>query len=124
MIKYVYVASAITPYETEEPVEGYWGNVRRALRASTELLLLGYFPFCPPVDDWFHMMVHNGERVTRNMLLKYSKSWLEKCDAVLVLSRWRKSEGVKAEIARAKELSIPVFYNMDDLLDYDGEKEE
>jgi len=45
--------------------------------------------------------------------------WLRKCDAILVLSRYRKSEGTLAEIAEAREQKIPIFYSLEDLIDCD-----
>jgi len=123
-MKYIYVAGAITPYPTEPPVIGFLANIRRGIRATVELLLNGYIPFCPFLDHQFFMQLRNGENITGKMIKDYSMAWLEKCDAILVLSRWRKSEGTKAEIARAKEIGIPIFYSMDDLFDHESEKEE
>lgn len=37
-------------------------------------------------------------------------SQLRKCDFMYVLKNWEDSKGVKIEIAQAKELDIPIFY--------------
>ena len=61
------------------------------------------------------------------MATAYSMNWLEKCDAILVMPKYRKSEGTKAEIERAKELDMPIFYRLEDLEDYEeanGNKRE
>jgi predicted Rossmann-fold nucleotide-binding protein len=47
---------------------------------------------------------------------EYSIAWLEKADAVLVVPGWEDSVGTKKELARAKELSIPIYYSMAELL--------
>ena len=118
-IKYIYVAGAITPYPTEHPVLGFLCNIKRGLRASIQLILNGYTPFCPFLDFIYFLLLQNGEKITEKMIKEVSMNWLEKCDAIVVLPRYRKSEGTLAEIARAKEINIPVFYSMEDLFDYE-----
>ena len=114
----VYVAGAIHPYPSENPVLGFLSNIRRGQRMAKDLLLQGYSPFCPFLDFMYFLHLRDGENITVKQIKDLSMVWLEKCDAVLVLPRYRKSEGTKAEIARAKELSIPVFYSVEDLEDY------
>ena len=124
MIKYVYVAGAITPYPTEHPVLGFLCNIKRGLRASIQLILNGFVPFSPFLDYQYFLLLQNGEKITEKMIKEVSMEWLRKCDAILVLSRYRKSEGTLAEIAEAREQKIPVFYSLEDLIDYDEDKEE
>lgn len=118
-IKRVYIAGAITPYPTEHPVLGFLGNIRRGVRASLDVLLAGYVPFSPFLDFQYWFYLRDSENITEKMIKDLSMSWLEVSDAVLVLPKWRKSDGTKAEIARAKELNIPVFYNLEDMQDYE-----
>ena len=118
-IQTLYVAGAITPYDSEHPVLGFLSNLRRGQRMGKDLLLKGFAPFCPFLDFLYFLQLEDGENITVKQIKDLSMVWLEKCDAVLVLPRYRKSEGTKAEIARAKELSIPVFYSVEDLEDYD-----
>lgn len=120
-IQRIYVAGAITPYPSEHPVIGFLQNITRGQRMSKDLLLKGYTPFCPFLDFMYFMQLREGENITENQIKKLSMDWLEVCDAILVLPRYRKSEGTKAEIARAKELNIPIFYSVEDLEDYDEE---
>jgi len=124
-INAVYVAGAITPYPSEHPVIGFLSNIRRGQRMAKDLLLKGYSPFCPFLDFMYFLHLREGENITEKQIKDLSMAWLEKCEAVLVLPRYRKSMGTKAEIERAKELGIPVFYSVEDLLDYEeanGEK--
>ena len=118
-IKTVYTAGAITPYPTEHPVLGFLANLRRGQRMAKDLFLKGYAPFCPFLDFIYFLHLEDGETITEKQIKELSMVWLERCDAVLVLPRYRKSAGTKAEIARAKELNIPVFYSVEDLLDYE-----
>ncbi len=43
---------------------------------------------------------------------------LESCDALYVIDNWVTSKGTKAEIKRAKELNIPIFYNGTELQEW------
>ena len=117
MIKKIYIAGAITPYPSEHPVLGFLGNIKRGTRKAVEVLLAGYIPFCPFIDFLYFFQLRNGENITEKMIKELSMVWLESCDAVLVLPKYRKSSGTLAEITRAKELEIPVFYSLEDLID-------
>lgn len=120
-IKTLYIAGAITPYPSEHPVLGFLGNIKRGTRMAVESLLAGFVPFCPFIDFLYFFQLRNGENITEKMIKDLSLTWLEKCDAILVLPKWRKSDGTKAEITRAKELDIPVFYQLEDIVDYNSE---
>ena len=126
-IERVYVAGAITPYPTEHPVLGFLSNIKRGQRMAKDLLLKGYSPFCPFLDFMYFLHLNDGENITEKQIKNLSMVWLEKCDAVLVLPRYRKSAGTIAEIARARELEIPVFYSVEDMEDFEeanGDKPE
>ena len=117
-IKTLYIAGAITPYPSEHPVFGFLCNIKRGQRAAVEALLAGFYPFCPFLDFQFWFQLHNGENITEKMIKGLSMEWLRRSDGVLVLPKWRKSQGTKDEIAEAKKLDIPVFYNLEDVIDY------
>jgi len=43
-------------------------------------------------------------------------AWLEACDAVIVVNEgWEESVGTVREIARARELGMPVFFSLEGL---------
>lgn len=48
-------------------------------------------------------------------------AWLRKSDAVFVLPGWMESAGTLAEIKEANRLGIPVFFEIDDLMEWKGE---
>jgi hypothetical protein len=110
-MKRVYVAGAYSA----DNVVSVLDNMRRGMRVSTEVLLAGYAPFCPWLDYHFQLMLREGETLTVRDYYQYSLAWLEASDAVLVLPDSENSKGTQAEIARARELNIPVYYNLDDL---------
>lgn len=45
---------------------------------------------------------------------------LEQCDAMLVVGRWQASVGCRAEIVFATKHSIPTFYNLTELYQWNG----
>jgi hypothetical protein len=91
------------------------GNIRRGLRLSIEVLQAGMAPFSP-WNDWTFGVIADIPLTT---FYSYSMAWLEAAEAVLVVPvRAEKSKGTQAEIARAKELNIPVFYTLSELKEW------
>jgi len=105
----VYIAGPYSSADTMTVLE----NIGKGIRVAADLLLLGFAPFCPWLDC---LIVIHGRSLSISDMKAYSMAWLERSDCVLVLSGWENSEGTKAEIARAQELEIPVYYNMADLM--------
>ncbi len=110
-MKRIYVAG---PYSADN-VLGVLDNIRKGLRASTQVFLAGGAPFCPWSDFLFHLMTQRGEKLTLQQYYDYSMSWLECCHAVLVVEGWEASPGTLREIERANELGIPVYYDLYEL---------
>jgi hypothetical protein len=115
----VYVAGA---YTSPDAIQ-LWANQRIGIRTAVEVLLAGMVPFCPFIDSTFFLMLREGETITVEQIYAYSLAWLEVSDCVLVIPGWKNSKGTIAEIARAKELKIPVFYSFDELLQWKEVKE-
>ena len=90
-------------------------NMNKGMRMATLVLLEGFSPFCPWLDYQFKLMAREGEVITLEDYYRYSMAFLEVCDAVLVVPGYEKSKGTLAEIARAKELKMPVVYSLHDL---------
>ena len=108
-LKRIYVAG---PYSDSDIIQ-ILTNMRNGIRMCIEVLKRGFSPFCPWLDYLFSLMLYPGEQLTVNDYYQYSMAWLEASDAMLVLPEYENSKGTKAEIARAKELCIPVYYNID-----------
>lgn len=111
-MKRVYVAGAYS----SDNVIGVLNNMRKGMRASVEVFLAGFAPFCPWLDYHFQLMLREGEKISVQQYYDYSMAWLEASDAVLVLPNSDYSKGTQTEISRAKELNIPIFYNLNDLV--------
>ncbi len=122
-IKRVYVAGLLTPrgIKSANPAIEYLMNISDNVDASLEVFFTGYTPFCPALD--FLFFIKSRERITEAMIKRFSKDWLEVCDAVVLTPDWKKSTGTVAEIKRAKELGIPVFETLEELIEYDEQEE-
>jgi len=116
MTKRVYVAGAYSASNIISALD----NMRRGMRAGLEVLLAGFAPFVPWFDYHFQLMIRDEETLTVQNYYDYSMAWLEVSDAVLVLPNSENSKGTQAEIQRAKELNIPIFYSLDELKRFAG----
>jgi len=116
-IQRIYVAGLLTPkgINSTHPAIDYLGNVRNLIRASLDVLFAGFDPFCPALDFLYFLSLKDGEFITEAMIKRFSKSWLEACDAVVLTPGWKKSSGTIAEIRFAKDRGIPVFKSLDEL---------
>jgi len=123
-IKRVYVAGILTPvgYFSANPAIDYVIACREMTRWGVKALQAGFDPFIPALDGTFWWALDEGQYITEAMIKRYSKSWLEVCDAVMLTPGWQKSKGTLAEIKRAEELGIPVFKSLDELVKYTKEE--
>lgn len=87
-------------------------NVKKAMDIANELINLGYAPFCPHLSHFLH--INNQQPYEK--WLELDIVFLECCDYLLRFPG--ESEGADKEVIRAKELGIPVFYNLFDLMEY------
>lgn len=103
----VYIAGPISKGNATE-------NVRRGCEAFSELVRLGYTPFCP---FWSHLqeLVRGvGADLDWAGWIAYDLQWVAFCHALLRLPG--ESAGADREVAHACYLGIPVFYSVDDLV--------
>ena len=110
-MKRVYVAGAYSAGNVIAVLD----NMRRGMRASVEVFLAGYAPFCPWLDYQFTLMLRGDEKLTVQNYYEYSLAWLEASSVVLILPNSEHSVGTQNEIKRANDLNIPVFYSLEDL---------
>ena len=120
-IKRVYVAGLITPRGiwSANPAIDYLTNVRNMIRVGIEVFKAGFVPFIPALDFGVFLLLRETEHITEPMIKRYSKDWLEVCEAVLLTKKWQKSMGTLAEIKMAEKVGIPVFKSIKDLKEYD-----
>lgn len=106
MSKLIYVAG---PYRAETP----WGvelNVRKAELASKHLWGMGIANICPHTQGRYF-----DKEIPDDVILKGMINIMMRCDAVLVVGNWKKSQGTLAEMARAEEHGKPIFFNVHDV---------
>ena len=122
-IKRVYCAGLLTPKGvwSVNPAIDYLLNLRNMIRDGLDVFLAGFVPFIPALDFGLFLLLRDDERITEPMIKRYSKDWLEVCDAVLLGKKWRSSVGTLAEIEFAKERDIPIFESIEALVKYNEE---
>jgi len=112
-MKRIYIAGA---YSADNVLDVFH-NIRNGIEMSSHILRLGFAPFCPWLD--YHYVLEDNFRVlTVQDFYEYSLAWLEVSDALLILKDYEHSKGTLAEIEFAKEKNIPVFYDVDELLNF------
>ncbi len=93
-------------------------NVQKAIEVGRELIKLGYIPL---VANLYHF-IHAGwaDSPDEDKWLEMCMAWIPACDALLRLPG--RSHGADAEVSLAKELGIPVRYNIRGLEELRNEK--
>lgn len=90
-------------------------NMRAGWQACYNLLVNhGFAPFNPWADFDYLMF----GPVPLETFYAYSLAQLERQEAVFVLPMWEKSTGTKAEIRHASLIGIPVFFELEKLLEW------
>ena len=101
----VYVAG---PYSQGDQAQ----NVRRAIDAAEKLLSLGITPFIPHLTHFWHIIYeHDWET-----WLTIDEEILKRCDYVLRIPG--ESSGADRECNLANYKKIPVFFDMDSLMNH------
>ena len=122
----VYVIGPLTPknYHSIHPAIDYLANITVYTRWCIKLFMAGFDPFNASSDLLMFLLldIQGGERITEQMIKRYSKSWMSVSDALLLTPGWRRSTGCKAEVKRAKELGIPVFNSIQEIVEYNDDE--
>ncbi len=117
-MKRVYVAGKYS----DDNVLSVLGNIGRGIKLCKDLFLMGYAPFCPWLDHQYVLHMTDDERksLTVSMFHAYSLAWLDVSDYMLVIpDRIENSRGVQAEIARANQIGIPIFYSIEEMINHE-----
>jgi len=114
----VYVAGAYSADNVLQVLR----NMKRGMKLATEALQTGeILPFVPWFDYHFFLQEDESKRkLTVKDVYNYSMSFLTNwAEAVLVQQDgWVESKGTVAEVNKAKELGIPVFFTLEALQKY------
>ena len=111
-MKKVYVAGAMSADNILEVLN----NIHDGIKIGAELLKNGFAPFVPHLDVMFKIQNGSDLKVPVDNYYQYSMEFLKVCDCVLVCPNWKNSKGTLAEIEMAKNLGIPVYYSLEELL--------
>lgn len=103
----VYVAG---PYRAESTYE-IRRNIHRAEEVSAALWAHGVYNVCP-----HKAMAHLDGVAGDDILSSGTLEMLRRCDAVVLVSGWKRSVGSLREVAHAIEHSMPVYENVDKYL--------
>lgn len=102
--RFVYVASPYTKGDVAV-------NVRNNIEAANRIAEAGLIPFVPLLTHFWHMQHPHPYK----FWCEQDLAWLERCDAIVRLPG--DSSGADAEVARAHELGLLVFFGVDELLE-------
>ena len=101
----VYIAS---PYTKGDKLE----NVNKSFDVALELIDLGFAPYAPLYSHYLEERSPHPYEIWTTL----DNEWVSRCDCLLRLSG--ESSGADKEVELAKEIQIPVFYFISDLIEY------
>lgn len=109
-MKRIYIAGAYSADNVMDVLK----NIREGIKASIEIMKLGFSPFCPWLDYQFVFMDFDNKLELEDFY-RYSIDWLEVSDAIIVIGKnWQDFKGVNMEIDFAIQRYIPIFYGIDE----------
>ena len=82
-------------------------NIIKAERVSIALIRNGWHVFTPHKNTAGY---EKYEDIPKSTWLEEDLNILERCDAMYVMDNWRTSPGTEGEIASARQLGIPIFW--------------
>jgi hypothetical protein len=106
----VYIAGPYTADTDDSVLE----NVKRAMAAGLDLLMLEHAPVIPHLSHYFDAWARSkGVEVGYETYLAWDFRLLDGCEALLLLGS---SPGADREVAYARDLGIPVYHAIEDFL--------
>jgi len=110
-IKAVYIAGKLSDPNTVS----YIKNVSNMMEISQMVKSEGFSVFVPAIDVLLGIKfgyTSYDEYFNNNL------AWLARADAVVLVPDWETSKGTKRELEVAKQLNIPIFENVVDLIEH------
>ena len=106
-MKRVYIAGKLN-----DTAVGYVQNVSNMLTWGEKVRKLGFSVFVPALDFLIGLKIGDWGYTD---YFENSQPWLDVSDYLFVCPNSEDSKGTQAEIARAKKLNIPTFYDLVEL---------
>lgn len=97
----LYVSGPYTATDQNPSVEH---NIQDAWRVAFKYWRLGYAVICPQANS-YHM-----DAASYQDFIEGTMEMMERCDGVVMMKGWEKSNGARGEHARALELKLPIHY--------------
>ena len=110
----VYIAGKLTDLPA-----GYIKNMHQMIKCANQIRKENFAPFVPCFDILLGLVAGD---IGLGEYYKIGLAWLSVSDALLVLPDSEDSKGTQAEIKKAIELNIPVFYTIGELRAWRDEK--
>ena len=110
-MKRVYVAGA---YSADNVID-VLKNIGKGEKIASDLFLKGFASFTP-WHDKAHIFYNADKDFAVELFYKFSMAWLDVSDLMLVIPGYENSKGTLAEIERAKELGIKIYYDFEELV--------
>jgi hypothetical protein len=88
-------------------------NIVRARTAARKLWLRGWAVICPHANTLFM----DGPEIPAVSFIEGDLEIIARCDAILMLPGWERSEGSRMEYSRATELRMPVYLSVEEVPD-------
>jgi len=104
-VKLIYIAG---PYGAMTPA-GIKKNVARARDMAAACRGQGWFFICPHLNTTGFEKYTDEDWNTWEKWMEMDLAILERCDAVLLMPGWEKSDGARMERSHAIALGIPTF---------------
>lgn len=107
-MKTVYIAGAMNSCD----ILGVLKNIETGVRRGGEAAVAGFAPFIPHLDIFLAL---KGFDLPMQFYYDYTMEFLTRSDCVFVCENSENSIGTKAEIEKAKELNIPIYYSIEEM---------
>ena len=116
-MKRVYVAG---PYSADNIID-VLAHIKDGNDTAAWLILQGFAVFSPFLDFQYALTTY-GKDITKAQYQANSMAFVECCDCMIVLPGWGNSIGASAEIERAIDLGIPIYFNVHELVEKQCQK--
>lgn len=105
----IYLSGAYTA-DTKEQVEE---NILIAERYAIDIWNLNHSVFSPHLNS--NLFNFKGCKSSHSDYLNFDKRMLCACEAIFMLPNWKTSPGAKEEYELAKRISMPIYYELDEI---------